>query len=703
MSDELETNSAETPSKSILELARSRFLLGKEAWSSIHDAAIEDKTFVIGEQWPEEIKALRKKESRPCLTINRLPQFVRQITNEQRQNRPSIKINPFDDAADKDTAKIFQGLIRSIWNNSNGDIAVDTAFEGAVEQSFGFFRIVPQYVDSMSFDQELVIKQIPNSFSVLLDPASKEPDGSDANWGFVVDEISKDEFKAQFPDSKTSQMSDWVTDSDGWMDKEKSICRVAEYFTKELEQIEIVLFSNGVILERSKVPEVLPEGVVEENSRKALVPTIKWYKITGEEILEETEWPGQWIPIIPVYGAIKDVNGRKIIESAIRHAKDSQTAFNFFVSSETEAIALAPKAPFMVANGQIDDKQRNAWATANTKSHAYLTYEPVSVGGQVLGAPQRVNFEPAVQAITNARMQAADDIKATTGIYDASLGNRSNEQSGIAIQRRNIQSQTANFHFVDNLSRSIKHCGRILVDAIPYYYDAARTIRIVGEDDKQEIVKINQTFQDNSGKDKKHSFLVGKYDVVVEVGPNYATQRQEAASTTLELMRSLPNQASVFADVAVRNMDFPGADEVANRLKKTVSPNLLDDKDKPQGTTPEELRQQIQQMQQALQMASQQAEQMNQVIQTKSLELESKERIAFAEMQNKLAIESAKLQHNVDQNIFFEQVEMLHKKLDSLGLSPVEDEIQSEQTEYQNQNFNQSGAEAAIETNGEFQ
>jgi hypothetical protein len=684
----------------VLELARSRFLLGRDAWRDIHDLALEDQKFVAGEQWPDDVKNSRKLDKRPMLTINKLQQNVRHITNEQRQNRPTIKVNPFDDNSDKDTAKIYQGLIRSIWNNSNADIAIDTAFEGAVEKSFGFFRVTPQYVDPMSFDQELIIKQITNHYSVILDPSAKEPDGSDANWGFIVDEVSRDEFKAQYPDCDESLMVDW-TDShyEGWFDKEKNICRVVEYFTREFELKEIALFSNGVILERSKVPEVLPDGVTEVKSREALVPSIKWYKLTGAEILEETDYPGQWIPIIPVYGAIKDINGEKIIESAIRHSKDSQTAYNFYVTAEAEAIALAPKAPYMVATGQIPTHLKRQWAEANTKSLAYLEYEPVAVGGQVLGAPQRNAYEPNVQALSNARMLASDDIKGTTGIHDATLGARSNETSGIAIQRRNVQAQTANFHFSDNLTRSIKHCGRILVDAIPHYYDAARTIRIIGEDDQEEIVKINQTFQDKTGQEKKVS-LTGKYDVVVDIGPTYASKRQEAASTTLELMKVLPQQSAIFADVAVRNMDFPGADEVANRIKKTVPPNLLDDKDKPKGATPEELQQQIGQMQQALQVTSQQLQQAQQIIQTKALELESKERIEFAKLENDVVIEQMKAKQDVDKTAFIEHMARIDRKLDSLG---VADPGLEEPQEELNQNFNQSGDEAAIETNGEMQ
>ncbi len=700
MSDD-STESVKNPShEKILELARSRFRLGREAWREIHELALEDQKFVAGEQWPEEVVASRKADKRPMLTINRLQQNVRHITNEQRQNRPTIKVNPFDDHSDKDTAKIYQGLIRSIWNNSNADVAIDTAFEGAVEKSFGFFRVIPQYIEAMSFDQELIIKQISNHYSVILDPSAKEPDGSDANWGFVVDEMSKDEFKAQYPKAEATMMADWAEETEGWLDK--NTCRVVEYFTREFETKEIILYSNGVILEADKAPKELPDGVTEKNRRFTLVPSIKWYILTGVEVLEETDYPGQWIPIIPVYGAIKDINGRKVIESAIRHSKDSQTALNFYVTAEAEAIGLAPKAPLMVAEGQIPPEYAGQWRDANTKSFAYLTYKPVAVGGQVLGAPQRNSYEPPIQALSNARMLASEDIKATTGLYDAAMGAKSNESSGIAIQRRNVQAQTSNFHFADNLTRSIKHCGRILVDAIPHYYDAARTIRIIGEDDQEEIVKINQTFEEAPGKEKKIS-LTGKYDVVVDIGPTYATKRQESAATTLELMKNLPQQAPMFADVAVRNMDFPGADEVANRLKKMVPPNLLDDKDKPKGATPEEMQGQIGQMQQALQQVTQQYEQCKQLLDTKALELQSKEKIEFAKLENNVIIEQLKAKNDVDKTAFLEHMARVDRKLDSLGVQdPGLEDPQFEEPQFENQNLDESGNQAAIPTNEEM-
>lgn len=705
--EEPEVDEEETDAD-IIALAKSRFLLAEEAESENRALALEDLEFRAGNQWSEDMKRSRDADKRPCLVINRIPQIIRQICNDQRQNRPTIKISPVDDGADKETAKVRQGLVRHIWNNSNADVAIDVAFEGAVDKSFGFFRITTDYVNAQSFDQEILIKQIPNHFSVYLDPAAKEPDGSDAKWGFVFEEVSKDEFEAMYPDAKASIMAEWsgIGDQVGWFDK--GTCRVAEYFYTTYKKVEIVQFSNGVVLERSKVVLPLAEGVKETNKRVALVPSIKWVKMTGVQIMERRDWAGQWVPIIPVYGSQLNINGKIIRESIVRHAKDPQKMYNYFVSSETEAIALAPKAPFIVAEGQIPPEYKAMWESANVKNHSHLIYKALTVGQQLVGAPQRNAYEPPVIAITNARGQAADDIKATTGIFDASLGNRSNETSGVAIQRRNAQAQTSNFHFFDNLTRSLKHAGKIIDDLIPYIYDAARTIRIIGVDDQEEMVKINQQFEDKQGTKKKHIMNAGKYDVMIETGPNYATKRQEAVASMLDLSKALPAQAGIMADLLVKNMDWPDADIIAERLKKSIDPKFLDDKDKPQGEDPAQIQQKMAEMGQVIDQMSQQLQVANEQLHTKKMEIDSKERIAFAEMKTKMEIEAAKLDHSGHQTVFLQQVEMLNRRLDTLGVSiPAEgEEVSPEQIDpnlTENQNLSEPVNQDAVPNNGEFQ
>lgn len=646
MSEEIEESEAveanESSDHELLEQIKRNFEADEEAWREVRQDALDDWEFRAGNQWPEAIKRERDQDDRPCLVINKMPQHINQITNEQRQNRPSIKISPVDDFADVETAKVFQGIIKHIENSSNASVAYDNATDGAATGGLGYIRVTTDYCDDMSFDQEIQIKQVYDWASVYFDANSKEPDGSDANHAFIHQEMSKDDFKREYPDAKISSMTDWtsVGDSDGWITK--NTCRVAEYFYKKytkakIYQIRDLVTGEILVLKKDELPSN-PTTYDILNERETLIPSIEWVKTNGDEILEKTTWPGKWIPIIPVYGKAMIVDGKRIFESVIRHAKDSQRMLNYWASTESETIALAPKAPFIVADGQIPDEYKNIWKQANRKNTAYLPYKPVSAGGNLVGPPQRNAYEAPIGAITQARMQSNDDIKATTGIYDASLGSKSNETSGIAIQRRNNQAQTSNFHFIDNLNRSIRHVGKILVDLIPKIYDTERALRIIGEDGTEEVVKVNTIFD---GK-PKNNLGAGKYDVVVETGPSFATKRQEAAAMMIDMTKAFPNFAQVAGDLILGNMDWPGAKEMQARIRKTLPPGLVDEK---QGADiPEEAKAKLGQMEQMIHQLSGQLEQATQALNQKKIETESRERIETLKVNAQLEIAKAQIE-----------------------------------------------------------
>jgi hypothetical protein len=669
LSDENEESDDASRERDLIQEAMKRFKLASEAEMKIREEALDDLKFRSGDQWPSQFKQEREDDGRPCLVINTIPQYVQQVTNDQRQNRPSIKIHPLDDQATAETAKVIQGLIRHIEYNSNADTAYDTAFDSAVTGGFGFFRVVPEYTSFDSFDLELKIKRVRNPFSTYLDPNHTEPDGSDAEWGFVVDDMTRDEFKRAFPKSKLAAQGafDQVGNTPaGWMDGKDHV-RVAEYFYKEYSEAEMALLSDGSVMKKDEAesqikamkdahekalaqlspeqraslpaPE-LPEIV---KTRKTMIPKVKWCKITAVEKLEETEFPGsgKYIPIIPVYGTELDIDGEKILEGIVRNAKDPQRMYNYWKSAETEAIALAPRSPFVAAVGQIEGFEK-VWATANRRNVSYLPYNPVDVAGTPVPPPQRSNAEPAVQAITQAAMMAKDDLKSTTGIYDASLGAQGNETSGIAIQRRNVQSQTSNFHFMDNLTRSLKHCGRILIDSIPYVYDTERAARIIGEDGTQKVVKLNQEYVDpETKKALLYRLDVGQYDVTVDVGPSFASKRQEAVASMLDLSKSFPQLPQIAGDLMIKNMDWPGASEMADRVKKTLPPGLADDPKAQQ--IPPQVQAQMQQMSQMIEQLTQQLHVTKDALDKKIPELESKERIEMAKLQAEIEIAMAKM------------------------------------------------------------
>lgn len=696
--DQSKKEKAKSKEDQLVEIARGRFKIAEDAESESRKLRSDDLEFSVGNQWPEQLMQERQAEGRPCHVVNRLPQHIRQITNDQRQNKPSIKVSPIDDKADVETGKILQGLVRHIEQNSIAEIAYNTAFDSAVRTGLGYFRILTNYVSPQSFEQEILIKRINNTFSVYLDPFFKEPDASDAEWCFIFDEISKEQFEREYGDSKLASCEDWSSLGaicDSWMNKDS--VRIAEYFYKEYIDETLVLLSTGEsLLERDlkqHFESLMSQGAVElptiKRTRKTKIPIVKWCKLNGHEILEETEFPGVYIPVIPVLGEELDINGKRHIEGIVRQAKDSQRQYNFWTSNLTETIALAPRVPYIAAEGQIPKAYENQWKNANRKNYPYLVYKPIDLNGQALPAPQRQSYEPPVQAISMARMQSAEDIKATTGIYDAALGNQSNETSGKAIRARQSQAQTSNFHFVDNLSLSIRHAGRIIVGIIPFIYDTARAMRIIGEEGEEEIVYINQEF---ARQGQKTYFDIaasaGKYDVAVETGPSIATRRQEAALSMMDFTKAIPSQGAMISDLIAKNMDWPGSSEIAERLKKLLPPGIAEDKN--QKPIPPEVQGQLQQMDQMIQQLTEKLNEANEREKTKMMELESKERIETMKLQNSLVLEQMKLQGAASNSLMMEEIKAINNRLALLDINnPINDDFPGEDSVPQGDaNFN---------------
>lgn len=663
----------------LLEIARKRFDTCVEAESEIRQLGLDDQKFRSGNQWPDEIKTERDREGQACLTINKLPQYCHQIVNDWRQNQTAVGVNPVDDKADIEIAKILKGHIRHIEYRSTAEVAYTRALDNAVTRGYGYFRVITEYADEKSFDLEIRIKSIRDPDSVFLDPNYQELDGSDANFGFVVDNFDREEFRFLYPNATLSKMSDWTaigTYAPDWFNQGN--VRVAEYFTKEFSNATLYLLNNGQALLEEDLQKMLaqnggqmPEHLEITDTRKTVITKIMWYKINGIEVLEREEWPGTYIPIIPVLGDEQIVDGKRILEGVIRHAKDPQRMYNYWESAKTDTIALAPRAPFIGAEGQFEGHEAQ-WKSANKRNHAYLEYKQTDVEGEKAAAPQRQAFEPPVQAFVGAEAQCTEDIKETTGIYDASLGNRSNEQSGLAIERRNNQAQVSNYHFVANLNLSIKHAGRIFIDLIPKVYTKKESIRILHDDGTPEMVLLNQIFTRN-GKQINTDLSLGKYDVTVSSGPSFATRRQEAADSIIQFVKSFPQFGQVAGDLIVGNMDWEGAEEMASRLKKSLPPGLADSDQDSQTPIPPQVKNQMIQMQQMNQKLMQELQAATQELQYRNQERESKERIAFAQMQVDLQKKMAELNHQFGTTGFKEELSFLKHREELLNAdSPME-------------------------------
>jgi len=569
----------------ILADAREAFALCEEAESENRLEALDDLRFAkLGEQWPESVRQQRIKDGRPCLTINRQPAFIRQVVNEARQNRPGINVHPVDSEADPEIAEIYNGLIRNIEQTSKADVAYDTAVDSAVSNGFGYFRINTDYADDDTFDLDLRIERIANPFSVYGDPLSTGCDSADWNQCFVTEVLGRDAFRAKY---KGAAEVDWTSTgydrlASPWS-QEKSVL-VAEWWKRERVRRPIVALSDGSVLEAgvyAKQKGVLDaQGVTVMGERMALSHKVTQLVLTGAEVLEKNDWAGRYIPIVPVYGDEVNVEGKRHFRSLIRDAKDAQRMLNYWRTASTELTALAPRVPFIGRKGTFKSDARK-WATVNSQNHAFIEYD-----GDAPPQRQPLDSGRAIGAIQEA-LNAADDMKAILGMYDASLGAAGNETSGRAIIARQKEGDTSNFHFIDNLSRAIEHGGRILIDLIPTVYSGRRMIRVLGKDNKASSVQLGlvmavtgaggQVQADPAGGlpvTRICDLARGKYDLTVESGPSYASRRQESADQILQMIQAYPPAAPVLGDLLAKNLDWPDAAEVARRLHALLPPQL---------------------------------------------------------------------------------------------------------------------------------
>lgn len=544
---------------------RTRFELSIEADSENRVRSLDDVRFVSvqGEQWDEYQK--RKRKTRPCYEFNRLRQHIRQVTGDQRQNRPQIKLRAVEQG-DKETADIMQGLIRNIESISNADKAYDTAFEWAVTGGYGLWRLKTEYNNNDSFEQDIKIQEVTNPFSVYFDPSAQEFDRRDAQYAFVITKIGKDEFKQKYPNDELIDYTGANYDIQHWIDD--ASVTLCEYWYKQYEDKNLLLLSNGNTVYEDEIPDRMvleANGITVLKERKVEVPKVKMALLTGEGVIEEADWAGRYIPIVPVYGDIVDIDGEFHYSGMVRFGKDAQRVYNYHRTTMIETIANAPKVPYLVTPEQIKGFE-GLWKSANAENMPFLPYNPDPRAG---GMPQRSGGVEIPQALITASQYDAEDIKAVTGQFDASMGAGGNETSGRAILARQREGDTATYSYVDNLSRAIRYTGEILVDLIPKIYDTERVVRILGIDGGEKWVEINKIQLDQMTGQQiiTNDITGGKYDVSVNVGASYNTQRQEASEALLEMMGN-PMLAPVVADLLAKNLDIPNSDELEKRLRK---------------------------------------------------------------------------------------------------------------------------------------
>ncbi|MCC6800407.1 MAG: hypothetical protein IT325_09830 [Anaerolineae bacterium] len=578
--------------------------------------AKDDLAFSYGDQWPEYVQSQRTIENRPMITNNRLGAYIRRVCNNQRQQRPRIRANAADGRASRATARVISGMLRNIQSHSQADTAFDTAYESAIRAGWGYWRVITRYCRDNSFDQEVAIEPIDNPFSVYMDGFAM--DGSDAENALITDLMPKSKFRQLYPDADDGANWPMVGNGDdigNWIERE--YLRVAEHFYTARTPDTLIGLSTGDTMFASEVTEQVTAlwdmsriEVVRE--RPVQRKRIKWVKLTALEVLEERDWPGRWIPIVPVYGSIEIRDGYRYRFGLTRDAKDPQRMANFWSTAATEWIGAAPKSKWLKAEGQ-DEGYEQEWRTANVDARASLTYKPVTdQNGQTLPPPQRIQPEPPPEGIVTMLQTANSDLSAVLGIVDPAMRIGGNV-SGKALNAERLQSDEGTFNFTDNLTRSMHHTGCIIIDMIRWIYTGERVMRIIGEDSRDSLVTVNQTVGDKVIND----LTIGEYAVEVDAGPGYESRRQQSSETLVGLMDTpLGIQIAEKApDVVVRDMDLVSADAIADRL---AAANPLAQQDELPADFPDEARAMIQGLRNAMAGLQQQLEQANMVIKSRA-------------------------------------------------------------------------------------
>lgn len=603
----------EDPKAKIVAEAKERFARCEEAESEFRKRFVEDLRFANGDsdngwQWPDQIRTTREGDARPCLTINKTRQHNLQIINDAKQNKPSVKTLPVDGQADIEIAKILDGIVRHIEYNSHAEIVYDTATEFAVQAGLGYWRVVCEYAHDGSFDQEIFLRRVKDPLTIYIDCDIQSADGSDMKYAFVFEDMSKTEYEATYPgeEARSVVFGDDST-GDSWLSKDK--IRVCEYFRKTTKTDTLINHPvNGPMMlsavEDAKERELLEKDPAVQK-RAVSEPVVMWYLIAGDKIIDEKPWAGRYIPIVRVVGEEITINGKIERKGHTRNQKDAQRMYNYMSSANVEYIALQTKTPY-VGPAAAFEGYETEWANANKENLPYLPYNSHDEQGNPIERPTREQPPVGASAYLQGMQTAQQELMMSSGQYQEQFGQQSNAQAGVAIQARQRQGDRATYHFIDNVARAIRYTGRVLIDLIPKIYDTQRVVRIVGEDGTETFAQVNPDQKQPLTKQPHPTIAdevqlifnpgIGRYDVTVEVGPNYETRRQEAFNALTQIMSQDQELMKVAGDLLFKAADFPMADEVAERLHRTIPPEILGEGQSPQEKDMEQKMQHMGQM-----------------------------------------------------------------------------------------------------------
>lgn len=604
--------------KELLTTIRERYRAMTEFDERNRQEAMVDMKFtnVPGSQWDENMKIERGE--RPCYEFNKIRVTCKRVINEMRANRPSGKVRGVEDA-DKKTAEVYEGLIRNIWNTSDGDTVIDTAAEYQVSAGMGAWRINTKYSSDTAFNQDIVLEPIQNPFCLFADNAAKDQLKRDAMDWILTEKISIDAFEKKWP---KAEVVDWEStqfdDEEEWQTDEE--VRIAEYWWKEPVEKEIWLLEDGKVVdsESDEAKGISKESI--KSTRTVQTHQVKMCIASGEAILEgPTDWAGKELPFVMIYGEYMLIDGIVQWFGLPRFAKDAQRSYNISRTAIAETIAQAPLAKFWTTPKQAEGNTTK-WAEAHQKNYPFQIYNPDPAAP---GAPQRMGGADVPVALMQESQMASDEIKSVTGIFSADLGAGNQASSGRQEIARQQQGQIATFNYQDNLAKGVRRTWEILVDLIPQIYDTERTLRILGQDGSEDYVKINTFVPGETGEMVKvHDMSEGQYDVTITVGPGFATKRQEAVEAYQAIIQGNPEVMGFAGDLIFKSMDLPYAEEIGERFKAMLPPEVQQTLNQDKEVPPE-----VQQMMQQADQAMQEVQAMAQEVQQAAMEADKEKSV----------------------------------------------------------------------------
>jgi hypothetical protein len=643
-------------------LARKRFKQAESADEEQRERELEDLEFYAGKQWPQDVLNAREGQpgnaqsglppvpARPSLTINKVRAPVRAVLNQERQSELGVQVIAADDFGEgvgpqvsDEELELREGLVRRIQRDSQAQDARSWAFARAVIAGRGYWRVMTKFAPGRSADQDIVIERLYNQASVSLDPAHEQPDGSDAAWGFIGSDIPYEQYVRDYGELdgaknpvSAASANEWRALGDelpGWFSTERETrsARIVEYWYTDYESTELVHLMDGRAVPKAEmvegvdVPDLDEDGALQTHTETT--KRIKWVKMDGVQILDETDWPGQYLPIVKVVGEeLQPFDSQRRSEGLVRPSRDSQRSYNVMVSKWVEQIGLAPIPPWMGPAG-FDEGFEQEYALANTRALSALHYN-FEVNGKPLPAPPtRTPITTEIQAIAASVQLFDQSIRDTTAVPDVTLGNidPALKRAGAGgIKAALDQAQQGTSHFLDNLQRSIRYEGLIINDLLyPIYGRKGRIARMMAPSGETQAVPLHVPFvphpetqqpmtavphpmpgmppmpvPGNHPQAKLYTLTKGAaFNVTINVTKNKDTRREQVESLLSTIVQADPGQLAIVGDLLFKYSDAEGHEELEDRYKAMLAPPIQAIVNKGAAPDPKQLQAQIAQLQ----------------------------------------------------------------------------------------------------------